>query len=463
MSEKFGRNRLIGLGLTGCACIGIVAAGTLLGGLGQAVVLDGSGEQIGAFTLQNGELIYECEDGYEAYLDIVRSEMTDIVSSKEEVDEEEAAEKIVSENMEIRTAFSPEALQAMEEAYTENADPAVGNSASVLCDTDGKLLACISKSVNNENYNYVTIPVYAGSAIKPLSVFAPALDDNTIHWSSLYKDSPYAMVEDETGQMVEWPVNTEPYTYQMMTVEEAVSTSNNAIAVKVLKDYGAQQSALFLRNSFGIDTEPELENMETRGNDRILSNLALGYLEQGITVEQMAGAYQIFADGGRYTEPHAVTEVVSGRETYYTAKEQEKQVISEQTAYIMNRLLRGVVLDGTGTAAQIDGMDVCGKTGTSEYGDHWFAGIVPGYTCAVWYQEAYEGGTTERSVRIFRNIVENLEIQEQAEYTVPDGIKEEKYCRKSGLLAGSACDSTGAGYYKEGNIPEKCSTCEQEE
>ena len=461
MSEKLGRKRLIGLGLTGCACIGIAAAGTLLGGSGQAAVLDCEVNEIGTLFLKNGSLVYECEDGCESYLDIVRNEVTDIVMAEEGTDEQGAAEKVVSDKMEIKTAFSQDALEAIEEAYTANTDPAVGNSASVVCDAKGRMLACVSVSAGGENYNYVTVPAYAGSAIKPLSVYAPALEDGTVFWASMYRDSPYAMVEDETGQMVEWPVNTEPYTGQMLPVEDAVSTSNNAIAVKVLKDYGAQKSALFLRDSFGINTDHEMKIIQEKGDDRALSNLALGYLEQGMTVQQMAGAYQIFANGGTYSEPHTVTEILSDEEIYYTADEEGEQIVSAQTAYITNRLLRCVVLDGTGTAAQIEGVDVCGKTGTSEYGDHWFAGIIPGYTCAVWYEEAYEGGATERSVRIFRDIMEKLGTGEQTEYLEPDGMRESAYCKKSGLLAGSECEDTGTGYFEEGNMPGECNECGQ--
>ena len=131
MSEKLGRKRLIGLGLTGCACIGIAAAGTLLGGSGQAAVLDSEGNEIGTLFLKNGSLVYECEDGCESYLDIVRNEVTDIVMAEEGTDEQGAAEKVVSDKMEIKTAFSQDALEAIEEAYTANTDPAVGNSASV--------------------------------------------------------------------------------------------------------------------------------------------------------------------------------------------------------------------------------------------------------------------------------------------------------------------------------------------
>lgn len=105
-----------------------------------------------------------------------------------------------------------------------------------------------------------------------------------------------------------------------------------------------------------------------------------------MTVSKMADAYQVFINEGKDTPLCAVKEIEKSGETYWTPQQKESEVFSEDTAYIMNRMLREVVTDGTGISAQVTGLDVCGKTGTSEYGDHWFVGMIPGNVCAVWYK-----------------------------------------------------------------------------
>lgn len=457
MAWKINWCRIVGVIGTLCGCAGIMTAGLWYGSSKQIPVYDRNGNCIANLFVENGELQYECVEEYEAYVDIVRKEFVDVV--KERLEEKTVVETAESGSFEIRTGFSEKTMAALSEAYENNADLMIGNSAAAVSDIKGCMTACLSRSSAGENYNYVNIPAYAGSAIKPLSVYTPALEDSTVTWSSMYRDSAYAMVEDGNGKMTEWPANTEPYTDQMITIEEAVAESNNAVAVKVLKDNGAEKSCQFLEDAFGISTDQETEIMKEEGEDRILGNIALGFLEGGVTVQQMTGAYQIFANGGAYYEPHAITEIRDDGNVYYTPSGEGTQVISRETAYIMNRLMRGVVLNGTGTSAQIEGVDVCGKTGTSEYGDHWFAGITPEYVCVVWHEAENEESSTDRSVQVFHDTVTALESEKGMEYPQPDSVNEIPYCEKSGLLRNMSCQNISTGYYTADNMPEICNKC----
>ena len=459
MERVINRKRLTGLILTGCACVGIVISGTLLSSGGTAVVYDRDGNEVAELYIENNELQYRCETGYEAYIDLVRNEVIDIVMDQDAIDRDSAIRKIAADGFEIRTGFSTDAMEGMLDAYSQTPEVSNGNSAAVLSDTEGCITACYSVSADGQNYNYVSIPAYAGSTIKPLSVYTPALEAGAITWSSMYRDSPYAMVENSSGEMVEWPVNTEPYTDHMITVEAAVAESNNAVAVKVLKDCGAERSCYFLQEAFDISVQREQEIIQEKGEDRALSNLALGYLDEGVTVEQIAAAYQIYANGGIYYTPHTVTQIMNGGSEYYAVAGKGVRVVSEETAFIMNRLMREVVLHGTGTLAQIKDAEVCGKTGTSEYGDHWFAGITPEYVCAVWYEDDSEIGTTDSSVQIFHDVIEALDPAEDAAYPTAENVYEMQYCRESGLLRGPSCQNIGTGYYAGNNMPETCNKC----
>ena len=234
MAWKINWCRIVGVIGTLCGCAGIMTAGLWYGSSKQIPVYDRNGNCIANLFVENGELQYECVEEYEAYVDIVRKEFVDVV--KERLEEKTVVETAESGSFEIRTGFSEKTMAALSEAYENNADLMIGNSAAAVSDIKGCMTACLSRSSAGENYNYVNIPAYAGSAIKPLSVYTPALEDSTVTWSSMYRDSAYAMVEDGNGKMTEWPANTEPYTDQMITIEEAVAESNNAVAVKVLKD-----------------------------------------------------------------------------------------------------------------------------------------------------------------------------------------------------------------------------------
>lgn len=233
---------------------------------------------------------------------------------------------------------------------------------------------------------------------------------------------------------------------------------------------------VFLEDTLGYDVDNEKKILEeegedrtlsniasgylAEGEDRILSNIALGYLENGVTVSKMADAYQVFINEGKDTPLCAVKEIEKSGETYWTPQQKESEVFSEDTAYIMNRMLREVVTDGTGISAQVTGLDVCGKTGTSEYGDHWFVGMIPGNVCAVWYKSDKDmDAETADAARICKGVFEKIGADASEQYSIPTGVKEEVYCKKSGLLAGEQCQETGIGYYRKEDCPKVCGEC----
>ena len=91
--------------------------------------------------------------------------------------------------------------------------------------------------------------------------------------------------------------------------------------------------------------------------------------------------------------------------------------------------------DGTGISAQVKGLDLYGKTGTSEYGDHWFVGTIPENVCAVWYKSDKDAETdTADAARIWKGIFEKI--------------------------GAGGCKETGVGYYKEGTFLELCKECQ---
>ncbi|WP_342048957.1 penicillin-binding transpeptidase domain-containing protein, partial [Bacillus sp. OTU530] len=123
---------------------------------------------------------------------------------------------------------------------------------------------------------------------------------------------------------------------------------------------------------------------------------------------EMAGAYGAFANDGVYTKAHFVTKVVFPDGKEITFKPKSNRVMKDYTAYMITDMLRGVVnaSNGTGTTANVPGLDIAGKTGTTNFdekvlnqfgypsqatNDSWFAGYTPQYTMAVWTGYAKNG------------------------------------------------------------------------
>lgn len=427
------KKRIVGVALAVGACGVLAAAGMMLSKKSGAVVLDQAGNEIAKLILQDGKISYECEAQYQSYADIVSQEAVKMIQEREGVNEKTAAKILADREITVKTWLDRETLDAVIGSYN-----------------DGEGMAC--------------------------ERFGAAVEDGTICWSSLYEDSAYGVVAGDNGIAREWPENVVPFTGKNVTAADALKESNNAVAVKVLKDYGVEKSVRFLEDTLGYDVDNEKKILEEEGEDRtlsniasgyleegedrILSNIALGYLENGVTVSKMADAYQVFINEGKDTPLCAVKEIEKSGETYWTPQQKESEVFSEDTAYIMNRMLREVVTDGTGISAQVTGLDVCGKTGTSEYGDHWFVGMIPGNVCAVWYKSDKDmDAETADAARICKGVFEKIGADASEQYSIPTGVKEEVYCKKSGLLAGEQCQETGIGYYRKEDCPKVCGEC----
>ena len=151
---------------------------------------------------------------------------------------------------------------------------------------------------------------------------------------------------------------------------------------------------------------------------------------------------------------YAVEKIVDeAGETVYTAAPEKKRVISEETAWILNRMLRGVVETGTGTAANIPGLDVVGKTGTSDnYADNWFVGVTPVNTVAVWH-----GGSSEnQAAALFASYVEKAGLYTEETFAPCETVAQRIYCPESGLLVSPGCPGIAMGYYRASDEIPQC-------
>ena len=417
---------------------------------GSITVYSGDGS-----VMESGSFDKLSKSKHFAYIDTVISEASEIICEIEGCEAEKGKEQLFSGEYSIYTAFDEAVYDSMEAACTEYEGHCSFGCA--VTTYDGVLLATYSlneKEGDSTNYSVQKTAPY--SAFKPLSVYAPALENGIINWSSTFEDSPYKQRETSTGVFEDWPQNaTGTYSYENTTIYDALKVSVNTVAVKALSELGVEKSLDFLKESFDLTLSYEEDKMNELGEEEIIGNVALGYLVEGVSPVDMAGYYTIFANGGEYSKPRSVLEI-RDREgnSVYTDATEAKRVISEETAYIMNELLSGVVsLGGTGERAYVDGVSVVGKTGTgTDYSGNWFVGVTPEYSCAVWHSEF---GEKNCCPELFSRIISGLEVSPKTFIRDVD-VQKLVYCKESGKLLSDKCRSVELGYYGPDNIPEQC-------
>ena len=195
-------------------------------------------------------------------------------------------------------------------------------------------------------------------------------------------------------------------------------------------------------------------------SDVDLFPMALGGLTNGVSPLEMAGAYQIFANGGYFTKPYSYTQVLDATGDLILEKDTTpRRVISEETSTIINKLMQRVTGGpyGTGTTArfqQVQGIPVAGKTGTTDDDrDQWFMGVTPYYVTAVWLGFDTPERITYYSYPppiIYRQLMEPLHQNlEPKDFPISDLVEEKTYCVESGGIAGGECTTVATGWYKK--------------
>lgn len=355
----------------------------------------------------------------------------------------------------------------VDEAYKNIASSAKKSSkgdplwgAMTVMDYEGHVKAIaggIGEKTTNRGFNCATDAVrQPGSTMKPIAVYAPAVETGLINYSSILNDT-----KTTYGKWT--PKNAGGGYSGNMTAQKAIERSINTIPVALVNKLGTQFSYDFLTEKLG------LKNLTA--NDVDLAPLGLGGTNGGVTTLESAAAYAIFGNGGLYYEPTFYTKVTDQKgNTVLEQNTQATLAISEDTATVMNKMLQTVVYGGSGTgksvASAVTNMKLFGKTGTSsEDNDKWFVGGSPYYVVSSWC--GYE--TMQKMPSANLNIAKNLWSQvmskihkglkardfQESEYAV-----NRYYCTQTGLLATDACPSKAVGWYKKAYVPKTCTTHE---
>ena len=448
-----------------------------------------------------GEKIINANEVNSWYVDTVIMDVRDDLMVKYGISSQLAMKMINSGGLSIYSLVDPKVQSAMEEVFEdEESFPKTAGipaeAAMAIVDPyTGDLLGVIGgrgKKRGNMLLNYATMTKRApGSSIKPISVYGPAIQEGIITYGSVYDDTPLTFNGSKP-----YPKNL-PDTYKgLTTINSAVERSVNTVAMKVLNDLTIETSYDYLTNRLGFDYL--IDYAETKDGvgytDKGPAALALGQLNYGVTVRDMAAAYTVFPSGGVYSRSNSYLRVEDSDGNVILSNEYEillddgttaapqSVVFSEQTSYIMTKMLNNVVNRGTATVISLrKKVDVAGKTGTAgnDY-DRWFVGFTPYYVGAVWYGYSYPksiGNVSNPSnilfdlvmTKVHEDIINEAEAGgtplKKFEDNRPSDIVEVNYCIDSGKLPSAACslDPRGnrieKGYFARSNRPFETCDC----
>ncbi len=313
----------------------------------------------------------------------------------------------------------------------------------------------IGEKTRNRGFNCATDAIrQPGSTMKPIAVYAPAIEEGIINYSSILNDTKVTFGE--------WsPKNAGGGYSGNMTAQVALERSINTIPVSLANKMGVKTCFTYLTEKFG------LKNLTDE--DLNLSSMGLGGTGGGITTLESAAAYAVFGNGGLYYEPTFYTKVTDQKGNVILKQNpQPKMAISEDTATVMNKMLQQVVYGSQGTgkavASAVSNMKLYGKTGTSSSNnDKWFVGGSPYYVTSSWCGYETMQNMPSANLTIARKQWADVMSKihnglEPKDFPVSTYAIERYYCTSTGSLANSGCESKAVGWYKKGYLPDPCQT-----
>ena len=417
------------------------------------------------------------------YVDMVINDVIYDLQIENGMTKQSASALVFGGGLEIYIQIDREIQNVMEEYYQNVSNFPSGDGAQssmiIIDPENGDVLGvvgAIGEKSANRIQNYATDTLRPpGSTIKPLSVYAPALEGGIITYASVYDDVPYSFENDKP-----WPKNANGIYHGLSTMSYAMANSTNTIPIQILDELGLSHSFYFLRDYLHLDDLIE-QGKDKNGafiTDMDYAALGLGQLNYGVSVRDITAAYSIFADGGIYHSPRSYSLVKNSfGEVLLEKKATAERVISDGNAEIMTKLLQDVVWGGTADDLTVKSkVAIAAKTGTTQDNkDRWCIGYTQSLICGVWYGYEYPREIPRAEKNHFLNAFDTVlsRIYERdvrsayADRKFDEGARlvEVNYCMDSGLLPSEAClcDPRGSriktGYFIKGTEPtSRCET-----
>ena len=393
--------------------------------------------------------------------DAMLEQVVEDLAEKYQLDEGEAWLQIYTGGLTIYSTQDTK-LQEICENVATNANwyPAGQEVSVVMLDVSTGAVSAIIGSSKEKTvslaYNRATEAIrQPGSTIKMIGEYAAAIDMGLMDLGTVINDEPYAYSNGTN-------IRNSYKTYKgMTTLREAVASSSNVIALKAFQAVGMDGVFGYLKK-FGITTLTDEDKNEA---------LAIGGTYNGVTNLEMTAAYNTIANSGLYTKPYYYTKVVDQNGKVILENEvSHSQAISPNAAKLLTRAMEEVIASGTGTDAAVKGVNLAGKSGTTnESRDVWFVGYSSYYTCGIW--GGHDSNAAQNGTRYVKQIWQEIMKQAHAgKNNVPlvgeDELTKVTICTKCGKRAiPGMCDSTIQGnmtaeeYFVKGAAPILSCTC----
>ena len=289
------------------------------------------------------------------------------------------------ENLAYLTIYSEDSLKMMlkgeAKLYKDLRDKLLVQCAFVAIDpiTGGVLAMVGGRPDYHDQYNRaVQAKRQPGSVFKPF-VYTTALDNGYPVTEQLLNQPVVLNIQNMDGTWVKWkPQNYDGSTGGLTTFREGLRKSLNLISVRMVQqDIAPAEQVKQMANRMGINTDI-----------RTVDAIALGTSE--VYPLEMVSAYSALSNKGVYSKPFAITKIEDRYgniiKEYFPDR---KEVLSEETAFLMTSLMQTVMDRGTGGSARWKykfNRPAAGKTGTTQgWSDAWFVGFTPQIAAGCWF------------------------------------------------------------------------------
>ncbi|WP_051508786.1 transglycosylase domain-containing protein [Sporosarcina sp. D27] len=337
------------------------------------------------------------------------------------------------------------------EKVTEKLPVQVG--ATLLDNKTGKILAFVGgRDHELEATNHATQTTrQPGSTIKPLLVYAPAIEYGVIG-----AGSPVVDVKFRRGSYA--PANFIPtQELGIISARQALTTSQNLAALRLYNQILDRRPAEFLEKmGYTSLVESDYENLSA----------SLGGLRYGGTVQENTSAYSTLANGGQHVDPYIIEKIEDKNgNVVYQHKVEPVQVFSPQTAYIVTDMLRDVATSGTAKVMKSKlnfNVDIAAKSGTTNsFSDAWLLGYNPNVSLGVWLGYKYQtkslessgnaqyGTASSRTNALYAQLMNAINqarpetVGQNVRFQRPNGVVNRSFCGISGLAPSAACSAAG--------------------
>ena len=381
------------------------------------------------------------ESKYSWFIDYAADQITKDLVEEYKITEEEALRMVYTGGLKIYTTLDRDIQDTVYKEFQDDYNfPTAENDAPVEASMvitqvgTGEVRAMVGgrEAGGAKSYNRALSPRQPGSSIKPFSVYGAALQrsyelaergekfpfvdmgydtQGDKYWGDYITASSTVLDERMTVNGEEWPKNATRTYSGRRTVRTALQQSINTCAVKILWQVGLDYSMDLLKD-FDLSTVVTDKTKEV--NDNNPAALALGAMAYGVTPLDMALAYGAFPNNGVKNTAVCYREVRDNDDkTILTGESEEKKVLDEGVAWIMTDMLKTVVSNGIGRNATISGIQVGGKTGTTnDFYDVWFDGFTPDYSAALWIgtdKNIKMNGTSAQAARLWGKIMGQID------------------------------------------------------